>query len=629
LLVLLSGLWGAPLQAADPEVPPPTIPAILRQAQDHIQLQDPDGAILSLKQLLTTQVPRAFLDDIYLSLASAYLAKADYQSAISYLQQLLSQLPDSDLAPRAKLLLGQAHANSGNAEAAMPFLTESSTQTEDGSTKREALKFLGDLYVKQGIPLNALKVWLEESATTPGSQVDEPRARIRALLLESQDRKFLGRVQETYPATYPGDLALLRLIDIHENLGDDFLTEKHLRQFLLRFGTHESATTVQEKLQTLKSKLKTSQYVLGAVLPLSGRLGPFGIEALNGIRLALDQAKEREGSPSIALLVKDHETLGKSELSDLVNEYHPYALIGPLLSRNLANWAPLAEQTETVVVTPAAGAPDLRRLSSFFFSTATTPLQQVSRLADYAVNHLGYRKFGVLHPDTPYGHDLATHFTREIRQWGAEIIGVEAYKEKDTDLGPAIGRLKSSDLKRDGQIVKSKTNKGKTRLTYQPGFDALFLPSDGRQLALLTSQLVFYEMRVAFLGTNTWNSPELVRSERSLEGSVFVDGFFTESPDQGIRDFVRQYRQRFQTDPTFFASQAYEATTILVDAIRSGIGNGKTLREYLTKTPQLRTLNGPGAFGQTGTLNRKLYLIQITHGRFLQVNNDLTPGSTR
>jgi hypothetical protein len=49
------------------------------------------------------------------------------------------------------------------------------------------------------------------------------------------------------------------------------------------------------------------RYLIGALLPMSGRLKPFGKQVLNGIRLAMDSGPEAVPEKSVGIVVKDTE----------------------------------------------------------------------------------------------------------------------------------------------------------------------------------------------------------------------------------------------------------------------------------------------------------------------------------
>ena len=104
---------------------------------------------------------------------------------------------------------------------------------------------------------------------------------------------------------------------------------------------------MSELLAALQMKQKSNQYMIAAVIPLSGKLAPFANDVISGIQLAVETNKDRAGKPSIGLIVKDLESDRGSFLDDfsaLLNNDRPMAVIGPLLSKNLPVMAELAER---------------------------------------------------------------------------------------------------------------------------------------------------------------------------------------------------------------------------------------------------------------------------------------------
>ncbi|MEK7351226.1 MAG: penicillin-binding protein activator, partial [Nitrospirota bacterium] len=406
---------------------------------------------------------------------------------------------------------------------------------------------------------------------------------------------------------------------------------RQIQQFLMNFPTHPQSEKTSELLTTLQAKLKSNQFFIAAVLPLSGKLAPFAGEVLSGIQLAVEANRDRTGSASVGLIVKDLESDNASfldDFSELLNNDRPLAVIGPLLSKNLPVMAELAERAHIPLITPAATFPNVRRLGNYVFSTALTYQLQAKRIASYAIKEQGFRRFCILHPDTTYGRELARLFAQEVRQHEGEVIAVESYKEGEADVSAQLKRMKAEDLKRYGLSVPLDQTKLTGKLTkldkkvfYTPGFDAIFIPGRAADAGIITSQLNFHDMKVPFLGTNGWNSQDFARTDdSSIDGAVFVDGFFVDSPMPTVQDFVARYKKRFQTNPTLFAIQGYDAAKLVLDAVRQGASSGESVHDQLLTQPDLSSLAGPAAFGPDGTLNRPLFLIQIKKGRFQQVN---------
>jgi ABC-type branched-subunit amino acid transport system substrate-binding protein/predicted negative regulator of RcsB-dependent stress response len=602
----------------------------LNQAKRLIDGGQAEEAITILRRFLATNPKPDLLDDTYLLLGAALYRAQQYSEGLKYLQQLQAEFPTSEVADRGKLMLARTHAGMGNPDLALPILTGLRALSEDDVTKREALHLSGELYFQKKDPARAISAWLEEMSLSSDEQADEIRTNITELITASFDKKVLERIREAYPKTFPGDLAALRLIDLYMGRGEEHQASRQIQQFLAHFPSHPQRGRLSEMHDTLQTKLKSSQFLIAAVLPLTGKLSSFANDVLSGVQLAVESI-DRAGGPSIGLLVKDIDSSQASFLDDfslLLANDRPVAVIGPLLSKNLPVMAELAERSRTPLLTPTATLPNVRRLGNFTFSTTLTYQLQARKIAAYATDDLGFRRFCILHPDTPYGREMARLFTLEARQRDGEIIAIESYKEGDSDVGAQLKRMKAEDLKKYGLAVPVDPTKIGGRLTkldkkvlYTPGFDAIFIPGRAADVGMIAAQLNFHDMKVPFLGSNGWNAPDFARTaDQSIDGAVFVDGFFVDSPNPNVQDFVDRYKKRFQNSPTLFAMQGYEAAKFVIEAIKKGAASGEAIREYLTAQQDLPALAGPASFAQDGTLNRPLFLIQVKHGRFTQLD---------
>jgi branched-chain amino acid transport system substrate-binding protein len=630
LPLMASSAW-QPAAAAPPAKQAPANNPSLNQAKRLIDAGQAEEAITLLRRFLGTNPKPDLLDDTYLLLGAALYRAQQYGEALKYLQQLQAEFPFSEVADRGKLMLARTHAAMGNPDLALPILTGLRTMSQDDVTQREAVHLSGELYFQKKEPARAIAAWLDEIALSSDEQAEEIRTNITALINESFDKKMLERIKEAYPKSFPGDLAALRLIDLYMGRGEEHQASRQIKQFLAHFPSHAQSSRLSEMLDTLHTKLKSSQFLLAALLPLSGKLSSFANDVLSGVQLAVESAVDRAGGPSIGLLVKDTESSQASFLDDfssLLATDRPVAVIGPLLSKNLPVMSELAERSHTPLLTPTAMLPNVRRLGSYTFSTALTYQLQARRIAAYATGDLGFRRFCILHPDTAYGREMARLFANEAKQRDGEIIAIESYKEGDSDVGAQLKRMKAEDLKKYGLAVPVDPTKIGGRLTkldkkvlYTPGFDAVFIPGRASDVGLIAAQLNFHDMKVPFLGSNGWNAPDFARTaDHSIDGAVFVDGFFVDSPNPNVQEFVERYKKRFQNAPTLFAMQGYDAAKVVIEAIRKGATSGEAIRDYLTVQQDLPALAGPASFAQDGTLDRPLFLIQVKRGRFTQVD---------
>ncbi len=635
LLLIVSLVSASVSHATDiakpiPPVPPP--PPSLIQAKQWIDKGNYESAATSLRRLLTTNPPIEYLDDAYLLLGAALYGMKDYGEALRYVYQLQTEFPTSDLAERGKILIARIHAAMGNADLALPLLAQVRTSTQDDATRREALQLTAETLVQKKDYVRAIQTLLEGMAGSSDAQMTETREQIRQLITDKLEKKGLSRIRETYPRTYPGDLASMRLIDYYIGRGEDHLAERETRHFLAAFPAHPFIPKVHESLDLIRSRLKANQYLIAAVLPLSGRLASFPNDVLEGIQLAVERAREQPGTPAVGLIVKDLDADRPGFLDDLASLFsndRPLVVVGPMLSKNLPAMAEMAQRARVPLITPAATLPNVRRLGSYLFSTSLTYAMQAERIATYAAKEQSYRRVCILYPDTLYGRELARLFAQEIRRMEGEVIAIESFKEGETDFGPQIERLKNEDLKKYGLAIpvevpppagKSSSRKEK-RLLYTPGFDAIFIPSRSSEIGLIAAQLAFHDVKVPLLGTNGWNALDFARTaDRTVDGATFVDGFFMDSPNPTVQDFVRRHQHRFSSPPSLFTMQGYDAARIAIEGIHHGATSGDALQEFFMSQHNLPTLAGPASFGPDGALHRPLFLLQVKQGKFVQLN---------
>ncbi len=603
----------------------------LKQAKRLIDAGQGEEAITVLRRFLATSPKPELLDDTYLLFGAAMYTAKQYADALKYLKQLQTEFPESEVTDRGKLMQARVHAAMGNLDLALPILTGLRNLSKDDGTKREALRLSGEFYAQKKDTTRAIQAWLDEVTLGTEDQAEDVRTRIRELTSETSDKKTLEHIRDTFPRSFPGDIASLRLIHLYVSRREEHQAIRQIQQFLVNFPTHPQAAETSELLATLQAAQKSNQFFIAGVLPLSGKLAPFAGEILSGIQLAVESTRDRPGSPSVGLIVKDLESDYDSfldEFSELLNTDRPLAVIGPLLSKNLPVMAELAERAHIPLVTPAATLPNVRRLGNYVFSTALTYELQATRIATYAIKEQGFRRFCILHPDTTYGRELARLFAQEVRRSEGEVIAIESYKEGEADVSAQLKRMKAEDLKRYGLSVPLDQTKLTGKLTkldkkvfYTPGFDAIFIPGRAADAGIITAQLNFHDMKVPFLGANGWNSPDFARTDdSSIDGAVFVDGFFVDSPTPAVQDFVARYKKRFDTNPTLFSMQGYDAAKLVLDAVHKGASSGEAVHDQLLTQPDLSSLAGPAAFGPDGILHRPLFLIQIKRGRFIQVN---------
>ena len=619
-LGLMTPLTTLPLSVAA-ETSPATM---LEQAKARLNANKLTNALEILEELIDSLPPPTILQEAYLLQATALKKDNQHPEALSVLKQLLEEFPFSPVTNSARVLMAELYLELKDPEQALTQLYLALDYAADQELRRNLFQLIRQAELDNHNPLGAVKAALNEMTLVEPSKRLELEQLTQSLILQELSEEDLEELLESHATRYPGDIASIRLIEIHTSRGDEVLAERDIRGFLKRFPTHPYAETAMALLQSFIQKIKVHQHILGVALPFSGPMKRYGTDLLHGIRLALDIAKEEWGLTSVGLVVKDTTMLNsplRVEMQQLLNEFQPRAVIGPLLTREIRNLGRLPDDYATPFITPSSTLLNVRQYGSFWFNTAMTSSVQAKRLVEYAILKLDYHRFCIIYPQTAYGRELADMFGKEVLHSGGEIIAVEAYAEDQRDIGEQLRRIKEKDLTLYGLEEPEETLTGEERLVYTPGFDAVFLPGQSVQLAMIAAQLAFFDMNVPILGSNSWHTPELFRwAKQDLNGSIFVDGFFLNSPDPSVQMFIQRYRARYQTDPSLFAVQAFDAATLVLETLRKGAQSGQDVWDQLVRRSDLPALSGFASFSSAGTLNRRLYLLEVNNLTFTQLN---------
>lgn len=573
-------------------------------------------------QLLLTSYPNSPLrDQVYFGLAQINQQQQNYSDAAAQYQKLMSEFPKSPWIKPARRALAEAYIGFGQYDNAVTVLELERTLNGDPVARGALTDRIVDVFLMKKDRVQAVIELLKKKSNGE----EEKRAvenRVQGLLDQCAEGDLEELVHQ-FPKGYPGDAAMLKLADLHESGKEYFEAERDLRRFLSIFPKHRAVPTVRGKLVAIRQMYLGHRYLIGALLPMSGRLKPFGQQVLNGIRLAMDTAPETVPEKSIGMVVKDTEADPAALLTgleELAREYRVSAIIGPLLSRQVAAAAPKSDAYRIPLLTPAASQ-EWAKPWRYVLRNSITTRQQARAIASYAVNTLNRKRFCILYTDDGYGAEMTQAFTEEVSKLGGEIIARASYDPQATDFGAQIRYMKETDLSKEGVLGPPPQEKGEVR-EYKPGFDAIFLPGDYDQVGLIAAQLAFFDIQgVTLLGTNGWDSPDLFKiGGKYIDGGIFVDGFFAGSSEPAIRSFVDRYRARYGEEPTLLSAQAYDSANMILASIRQGATNGETVREFVGRIQNFPGVTGPISYSPDGEPAKRLYVIQAKDGQFIQLN---------
>lgn len=564
--------------------------------------------------------------EAYFFIGQSSIQLKRYSEAVDALKTVVDGYPTMPFAGEARLQLGRVYLELGMVEEAIPVLEQAAALNKDSQTRQELYARLSDLYIANREGLKAIEALLKQRQLVRDREGRVPvEGKIYQVMEEHLNDRQLVQLFEKYSQSYPGDEALLRLSETAFAKGDFFRAERYLNQFMTHFPRHPSGPRAREILTAILDQIKSYRFRIGVLLPLTGRQAPFAQSVLRGVQLALEEVQSVFPEKMVGLVVRDlGERPGKlkTALEELVKEYGSIAIVGPLLSRDVATVAPLVEKYETPLITPTATDTRIGQDNDYVFKNTVTPEFMGKTLAEYAMLKAGLKRFVIFYPNDVYGVEMMRVLSEQLNRLGGEVIVSEAYPPENSDFGNEIKHMIQLDLDRYGALIPPPDPAAGQKPEYVAGFDGVFLLGDPMKTGLLAAQLAFHDVkdRTLLVTYGSGSTEFLTAGNRFVEGAILVDGFFVGSTDPAVRSFVSRYQAKYQEPPDLFAAQAYDSAQLILLALRSGASRSDEVRDYLTQVKDFHGASGLTTFLPKGQVEKRLFVIQVKNGKFVQVN---------
>jgi ABC-type branched-subunit amino acid transport system substrate-binding protein len=224
---------------------------------------------------------------------------------------------------------------------------------------------------------------------------------------------------------------------------------------------------------------------IGALMALTGALGPYGPSIVDGAQMAVDRINAAGGvlGEQLELVVRDTGTspdLGRDAASKLVELDKVSAIVGALSSGVTVAVSSVTIPAEVVLITPASTAPSIPALedNDYVFRTVVSDEVQGAVMGQLAVS-LNYATAAVLYVNNDYGKGLADVFESTFEALGGQVLAAVPYEENKPSYRGEVDQLLAGDP--DAVIVISYPVDGNKQIVemVEAGYEGAFLFSDG------------------------------------------------------------------------------------------------------------------------------------------------------
>ena len=542
-------------------------------------------------------------------------SKGDTEKSLWRFKRLITEFPKSPLLNEAKFRMGICYTQLKRPKDAIRILNELLPTFLAPTRMVQIFTLLGDNYLELKDRLSALH-WYGKGILVSGQPTDEPKNKVRALIDTSETEEELKSIESLYRGAYAGGYAKLKLAQLAKHQGNDALAKKILMELDKEYRIVDYGPIARELSELIPFPPK-SKYTLGVILPLSGVHQPFGERVLQGVQLAIKETEVPGKIPLISLAIRDSKGSpweAERAIEELVTKEKVIAIIGPLLSSTAERAVKKAQQMKVPLLT--FSQKEIK--GDFLFQNSLTPYDQVQTLVEYAIRDLDLRTFAVFYPNSPYGLYFKNLFAQEVSRRRGKISGVVAYQEDQTDFSQEIkGFFKI-------ETIQKSDSKRKKEEEFKPllSVDGIFIPDTHDRVAMILSQMAYYDVKGTFLGTNAWNGPGLISTAgRAAEGAIFVDLFFKKDSSPLVVRFVEEFRKNYQREPEILEALGYDGAKFLKDILQSKlISTPLQMKEEIRQVQNFQGVSGLKGFGEDGKAIRTLRILKVDKGQIEQVS---------
>jgi ABC-type branched-subunit amino acid transport system substrate-binding protein len=327
----------------------------------------------------------------------------------------------------------------------------------------------------------------------------------------------------------------------------------------------------------------------------------FGIPALHGAELAIEQANARggyKGKPYALKLHNESALWGASstELVKMLFDENCWGMVGCIDGQNCHILLRVTLKLEVPIVD--VGTTDRTVTETriqWLLHSFPDDRQQGYTLADYVFKTLKLKHIGVLRTQTRYARIGVGEFNAEARRMGRQPILEVKFERGDKDFSNQLRMLR--DAKVAGVVI------------WGEAAEAGLILKQMREMGM--KQPVFGSSRIAY--------PQFLQiAGPAAEGVVLTSALDPTRQDPKWQAFREAYLQKFHEEPIDYAAYAYDGINILIAAIeKAGLNRGRimdALRDYQMKTYQ--GVTGTDYFDHTLNNISPVNLARVKDGKF-------------
>ena len=345
---------------------------------------------------------------------------------------------------------------------------------------------------------------------------------------------------------------------------------------------------------------------IGVVSEMTGSNATYGTSVVNGMKLALKEVNDKGGvnGKKVSIVVADSKSEpaeAANAMSKLVNQDKTPVVMGIFTSSSAIAAANVSESAKVPFLAIGATNPKVTlddktgKVKPNTFRVCFIDPFQGTVGANFVLNELKLKK-AVIFVDnsSDYSKGLASFFKQAYTSKGGEIVGEEAYLQKDTDFKAVLTKIK----------------------TMNP--EILYVPGYYEEVGKIIKQARELGMNLPIVGGDGWDSPKLseIAGAGPLNNTFFTNHYSPDDTSAASQAFVDAYVKAYNQKPDAPAVLGYDGARLMIDAIsRAGGTDGAKVSKALAETKNYKAVTGDTSLNETHDAVKSAVIIEFKDGK--------------
>jgi len=321
---------------------------------------------------------------------------------------------------------------------------------------------------------------------------------------------------------------------------------------------------------------------IGAILPLTGDLATYGVNAKDGIILLSEEINSKGGimGKKVVVIFEDSKAQpdqAVAAIQKLITVDDVLAVIGDVASSPTLAFAPIANKNKIVVISPAASSPDITNAGAYVYRVWPSDVYEADRMVEY-VKKQDVKTIALFYVNNDYGRAMIQEFKKRIEGGNIVISREENFEQNTTDVRTQLSRIKKINP------------------------EYIYLISYPKDSIIILRQYKELGLQSKILSTSSFEDPQIIKELVDIiEGVIFTSPVPPDDTEPIVNAFKDNYVKHFGRKPGLVSDYGYDSLLVILEALK--ISNEITregIKRGIEKISNLKGVTGLINFDENG-----------------------------